>query len=71
MDARFRMKILKLKHSFEAERQNIRMDKDLYIEKIGKSSKMTKEIGKKLKDYQHAINQLNGKIRTMKQWLAK
>ena len=48
MDARFRMKILKLKHGFEAERQKIRMDKDLYIEKIGKSSKMTKEIGKKL-----------------------
>ena len=61
MDARFRMKILKLKHGFEAERQKIRMDKDLYIEKIAK----------KMKDFQHAINQLNGKIRTMKQWLAK
>jgi hypothetical protein len=71
MDSRFRMKILKLKHGFEAERQKIRMEKDLYIEKVGKSSRMTKEIAKKMKDFQHAINQLNGKIRTMKQWLAK
>lgn len=71
MHDRMRMKLLKIKHELERERAKIREDKDLYIEKIGKSTKMNKAIGKKLKDYQHAINQLNGKIRTLKQWLAK
>ena len=66
-----RMKLLKIKHELERERAKIREEKDLYIEKIGKSTKMTKAIGKQLKDYQHAVNQLNGKIRTLKQWLAK
>tara|TARA_B100000902_G_scaffold193261_1_gene184689 strand:+ start:14752 stop:14967 length:216 start_codon:yes stop_codon:yes gene_type:complete len=71
MHDRMRMKILKIKHELERERAKIREEKDLYIMKIGKQSKMTKAIGKKLKDYQHAINQLNGKIRTLKQWLAR
>ena len=71
MHERLRMKLLKRKHGFESERTKIRQEKDLFIEKIGKQSKMTKAIGKQLKDYQHAINQLNGKIRTLKQWLAK
>tara|TARA_Y100000385_G_scaffold9582_1_gene9995 strand:+ start:1491 stop:1706 length:216 start_codon:yes stop_codon:yes gene_type:complete len=71
MHERMRMKLLKIKHELERERAKIREEKDLYIEKIGKSTKMTKAIGKQLKDYQHAVNQLNGKIRTLKQWLAK
>ena len=71
MHDRMRMKLLRIKHELERERAKIRMDKDMFIEKTGRNAKMTKAIGKKLKDYQHAINQLNGKIRTMKQWLAK
>lgn len=71
MHDRMRMKLLRIKHELERERAKIRMDKDMFIEKTGRNAKMTKAIGKKLKDYQHAINQLNGKIRTLKQWLAK
>ena len=55
----------------ERERAKIREEKDLFIMKIGKQSKMTQKIGKQLKAYQHSINQLNGKIRTLKQWLAR
>ena len=71
MHDRMRMKLLRIKHELERERAKIRMEKDMFIEKTGRNAKMTKAIGKKLKDYQHAINQLNGKIRTLKQWLAK
>jgi phage host-nuclease inhibitor protein Gam len=71
MHERLGMKLLKLKHGFESERTKIRQEKDLFIEKVGKNTKMNNKIAKTLKDYQYAINQLNGKIRTLKQWLAK
>tara|TARA_R110001606_G_scaffold330988_1_gene478725 strand:+ start:26 stop:241 length:216 start_codon:yes stop_codon:yes gene_type:complete len=71
MHNKMRIRLLKIKHELEGDRQKIRIKKDLFVEQTGKNAKMTKAIGQQLKDFQYAINQLNGKIRTLKQWLAK
>jgi hypothetical protein len=70
MHNKLRLRLLKIQHELEGERQKIKIDKDLFIEKMGKDTRINKAIGKRLKDFQTAINQLNGKIRTLKQWLA-
>ena len=48
MHNKMRLRLLKIKHELEGDRQKIRMKKDLFVEQTGKNAKMTKAIGQQL-----------------------
>jgi len=69
MNAKFYMMLLKAKHTAEDELLSIKKEKELFIAKLGKETKITKVIGNQLKDFDKRMNICKNHIRSLKQRL--
>ena len=69
MNAKFYMMLLKAKHTAEDELLSIKKEKELFIAKLCKETKITKVIGKQLKDFDKRMNICKNHIRSLKQRL--
>ena len=69
MNPKFYMMILKAKHNAEDELLSIKKEKELFIAKLGKETKITKVIGKQFADFDKRMNICKNHIRSLKQRL--
>jgi len=69
MHNRFYMLLLKAKHEAEDKLHDTKKQKELFIAKLGKDTKITKVIGKQLKDFDKEMNVYRNHIRSLKQRL--
>ena len=69
MNPKFYMMLLKAKHQAEDELLSIKKEKELFIAKLGRDTKITKVIGKQLKDFDKRMNIAKNHIRSLKQRL--
>lgn len=69
MNSKFYMMLLKAKHQAEDELLSIKKEKELFIAKLGKETKITKVIGNQLKDFDKRMNIARNHIRSLKQRL--
>lgn len=60
------MRILHAKHLAEDEMLRAKQEKELFIEKLGRETKITKAIGLELKQFDKRINQAKNHVRSLK-----
>ena len=66
MNKRFYMRILHAKHLAEDEMLRAKQEKELFIEKLGRETKITKAIALELKQFDKRINQAKNHVRSLK-----